>query len=159
MHLNTLSPGTGCKKIKKRLGRGTGSGYGKTCGRGHKGQKSRSGGKISRGFEGGQMPLYRRLPKFGFKSYKKSSYQEVRLSDLSKIKSPVININVLKSANLISKKIRSAKIILAGSISRAVVISGVKVTKGALLAIKNASGEIKDSAYEKEKSNNISISK
>ncbi|MGP1931094.1 MAG: 50S ribosomal protein L15, partial [Arsenophonus sp. ET-DL12-MAG3] len=114
MRLNTLSPAKGSKHTSKRVGRGVGSGLGKTGGRGHKGQKSRSGGSIRRGFEGGQMSLYRRLPKFGFISHKRMITAEVRLSDFSKIKSDVIDLNVLKAANIIGAQIKYAKIILSG---------------------------------------------
>ncbi|ADP66885.1 50S ribosomal protein L15 [Buchnera aphidicola str. TLW03 (Acyrthosiphon pisum)] len=104
MRLNTLSPANGARHSRKRLGRGIGSGFGKTSGRGHKGQKSRSGSSIRRGFEGGQMPLYRRLPKFGFNSRKKNITTEVRLSDLSNLSTNIIDLNVLKQENIIKKK-------------------------------------------------------
>lgn len=142
MHLNTLSPAVGAKHTAKRLGRGIGSGVGKTGGRGHKGQKSRSGGGVRRGFEGGQMPLYRRLPKFGFTSRKAVVTQEVRLSDLAKIKADVIDLHVLKSENIVGLQIEFVKVILAGEIDHAITIRNLRVTKGARAAIEAAGGNI-----------------
>ena len=124
MRLNTLSPAEGAKHSSKRLGRGIGSGLGKTGGRGHKGQKSRTGGGVRRGFEGGQMPLYRRLPKFGFTSMKAAVTAEVRLNDLSKVEGNVVTLETLKAANVLTKDIQFAKIILAGEIQSAVTIRG-----------------------------------
>lgn len=144
MHLNTLSPAEGAKSDAKRLGRGIGSGVGKTGGRGHKGQKSRSGGGVRRGFEGGQMPLYRRLPKFGFTSRKSFVSAEIRLSELAKIKEDVIDINVLKAANVIGIQIEYAKVILSGEINRAVTIRGLRATKGAKAAIEAAGGKVEE---------------
>lgn len=144
IYLNNLSPSLGSKKKPKRLGRGMGSGYGKTCGRGHKGQKSRSGCSLHRGFEGGQFPLYRRLPKFGFTSHKSIFNTEISLSDLSKISSNIITIDVLKKINIINARIKHVKIIASGIISKPVTIRGISVTKGALIAIKEAGGEIED---------------
>nr|AMJ33234.1 rplO_bact: ribosomal protein L15 [uncultured bacterium] len=118
MRLNTLSPAEGSKKAGKRLGRGIGSGLGKTGGRGHKGQNSRSGGGVRRGFEGGQMPLYRRLPKFGFTSRKAMITAEVRLSDLAHVEGDVIDLNTLKAANIIGIQIEFAKVILSGDSCR-----------------------------------------
>ncbi len=144
MYLNTLSPAAGSKHCKKRLGRGIGSGLGKTGGRGHKGQKSRTGGKVRRGFEGGQMPLYRRLPKFGFTSMKAAVTAEVRLSELAKVGSNVITLDTLKAANILTKDIQFAKVILAGKISIPVTIKGLGVTKGAKAAIEAAGGKIEE---------------
>ncbi|VFP83040.1 50S ribosomal protein L15 [Candidatus Erwinia haradaeae] len=142
MYLNTLSPANGSKHVAKRLGRGLGSGLGKTAGRGHKGQKSRSGSSAHRGFEGGQMPLYRRLPKFGFISQKAMVTSQVRLSDLNKLEGEVVDLKALKIAHLISMKAEFAKIILCGEITRSMTIRGVRVTKGARSAILAASGII-----------------
>lgn len=144
MHLNSLSPAVGAKHSPKRLGRGIGSGLGKTGGRGHKGQKSRTGGGVRRGFEGGQMPLYRRLPKFGFTSLKSFRVAEIRLDDLNKVDSSEITLDVLKSNNIVTKDILSAKIILAGEIKKSVIINGLNVTKGAKAAIEAAGGTIKE---------------
>ena len=143
MYLNTLSPGVGAKSSKKRVGRGIGSGSGKTCGRGHKGQKSRSGGRISPGFEGGQMPLKKRLPKFGFKSRKGSSSTEVRLCEIDKLSDSQIDMQALKGSNTVSRKARKVKIILSGNINKAVFIQGLNVTKGAKAAIELAGGKVK----------------
>lgn len=142
MHLNTLSPVKGAKKIAKRVGRGIGSGLGKTCGRGHKGQKSRSGGTIHRGFEGGQMPLHRRLPKFGFISHKSGLTQEIRLSDLHRIKGNIADLNSLRAANIIKTNTNFAKIILSGEVNRAIIVRGLRTTKGARNAINAAGGNI-----------------
>ena len=144
MHLNTLSPAEGAKHSAKRLGRGIGSGLGKTGGRGHKGQKSRTGGGVRRGFEGGQMPLYRRLPKFGFTSLKSFLVAEVRLNDLAKVDGEVVTLEALKAANVITKDILSAKVILAGKIEKAVKVKGLGVTKGAKAAIEAAGGSIEE---------------
>ena len=138
MRLNTLSPAEGSKKAARRLGRGIGSGLGKTGGRGHKGQKSRSGGGVRRGFEGGQMPLYRRLPKFGFTSRKAAITAEVRLSDLAKVEGGVVDLNTLKAANIIGIQIEFAKVILAGEVTTPVTVRGLRVTKGARAAIEAA---------------------
>lgn len=142
MYLNTLIPSHGARKNRKRLGRGIGSGFGKTSGRGHKGQKSRSGSSIRRGFEGGQMPLYRRLPKFGFNSRKKNITAEVRLSDLSNLTTDIVNIEILKTANIIKKNIKYVKIILSGKIKKSLIIKGIRVTQGARIAIENFGGTI-----------------
>ncbi|QIQ42065.1 MAG: 50S ribosomal protein L15 [Buchnera aphidicola (Microlophium carnosum)] len=142
MHLNTLSPANGARQNQKRLGRGIGSGFGKTSGRGHKGQKSRTGSSIRRGFEGGQMPLYRRLPKFGFNSRKKNITTEVRLSDLSNLSTNIIDLNILKQENIIKKNIKYAKIILAGKLKASLIIRGLRVTKGARSAIENSGGKV-----------------
>jgi len=142
MRLNTLSPAEGSKKAGKRLGRGIGSGLGKTGG--HKGQNSRSGGGVRRGFEGGQMPLYRRLPKFGFTSRKAMITAEVRLSDLAKVEGDVVDLNTLKAANIIGIQIEFAKVILSGEVSTPVTVRGLRVTKGARAAIEAAGGKIEE---------------
>jgi large subunit ribosomal protein L15 len=144
MRLNELSPGTGAKTARKRVGRGIGSGLGKTCGRGHKGQKSRSGGKVAPGFEGGQMPLQRRLPKFGFTSRKAQYTAEVRLNELTKVDGDIVDLAALKAADIIGDKIKRARVILSGEIKQAVTIKGLKVTKGAQAAIEAAGGKIED---------------
>ena len=144
MRLNTLSPAPGSKPNAKRVGRGIGSGLGKTAGRGHKGQKSRSGGKVAAGFEGGQMPLKQRLPKFGFTSRKGRVTAEVRLSELAKVEGDVVDLNTLKKAGLITKNIQFAKVVLSGSIDRQVTVVGLGVTKGARAAIETAGGKIEE---------------
>lgn len=142
MYLNTISLSLTPRKKRKRIGRGIGSGYGKTAGRGHKGQKSRSGGNINRGFEGGQMPLYRRIPKFGFNSHKKNFITEVRLSDLEKISSKIITLEVLKDSNIINKNIKNVKIILSGTLSVPIIVCGLRVTRGARKKIESCGGKI-----------------
>ncbi len=142
MKLNTLKPAKGSKPTGCRLGRGIGSGLGKTSGKGHKGQKARAGGYHKVGFEGGQMPLQRRLPKFGFTSRMARFVAEVRLDALNKISSDVVNLQTLFDANLLSMPTKRAKIILAGKLSRAVTIQGLSVTKGARTAIEAAGGKI-----------------
>lgn len=144
MRLNTLSPAEGSKHASKRLGRGIGSGLGKTGGRGVKGQKSRSGGGVRRGFEGGQMPLYRRLPKFGFTSRKAQVTAQIRLSDLMKVDGDVVDLNSLKVANVIDSQIEYAKIMLSGEVTKPVTIRGIRVTKGAKAAIEAAGGKIEE---------------
>ena len=144
MRLNTLPPAEGAKHSAKRLGRGIGSGLGKTGGRGHKGQKSRTGGGVRRGFEGGQMPLYRRLPKFGFTSMKAVVTAEVRLDDLNKIENGIVTLETLKEANLLTKDIQFVKVILAGEVKTKLVIRGLRVTKGARAAIEAAGGSIEE---------------
>ena len=142
MRLNTLKPAEGSTKDRKRVGRGIGSGLGKTGGRGHKGQKSRSGGFTKTGFEGGQMPLQRRLPKVGFTSRKSRVTAEVRLSEIASLDSEVVDLEVLKAANIVSKNIRFAKVILSGEIATAVTLKGIGATKGAQSAIEAAGGKI-----------------
>lgn len=142
MRLNTLSPAEGSKHAPKRVGRGIGSGLGKTCGRGHKGQKSRSGGSVKPGFEGGQMPLQRRLPKFGFISRKARYVAEIRLNELAVVNADVIDLAALKEADIIKQEIKVAKVILSGEINKAVTIKGLKVTKGAQAAIEAAGGKV-----------------
>ncbi len=146
MHLNTLQPAPGSKKNAKRVGRGIGSGTGKTCGRGHKGQKSRSGGFSKVGFEGGQMPLQRRLPKVGFASRSFKLSAEVRLDELTKITDDVIDLKALKNANIVPAKTQKAKVIASGKVGKAVQLKGIKVTPGARQAIEAAGGSIKDVA-------------
>lgn len=144
MRLNTLKPAPGSKKDAKRVGRGIGSGDGKTCGRGHKGQKSRSGGFHKTGFEGGQMPLQRRLPKMGFTSRKTRFADELRLHEIASVDADVVNLDALKKANLVSKQVLQVKVIASGAIHKAVKLSGIKVTKGARMAIEAAGGSIED---------------
>lgn len=144
MKLNTLAPAAGAKKASKRLGRGIGSGVGKTGGRGHKGQSSRSGGGVRRGFEGGQMPLYRRLPKFGFTSRKSLVTAEVRLSELTKVDADIIDLNALKASNIVGIQIEYAKVMLSGEINRPVTVRGLRVTKGARAAIEAAGGKVEE---------------
>jgi len=148
MELNTIKPAEGSKKERRRVGRGIGSGLGKTAGRGHKGQKSRAGGFHKVGFEGGQMPLQRRLPKRGFKSLAEGLTAEVRLGDLRYIDIADIDVLTLKRAGLISQMRTGAKVILSGSIDRAVKLSGVRVTKGARAAIEAAGGSVVDASPE-----------
>ncbi|MCX7211155.1 MAG: 50S ribosomal protein L15 [Burkholderiales bacterium] len=142
MRLNDIKPAEGSKHPRKRVGRGIGSGLGKTAGRGHKGQKSRSGGFHKVGFEGGQMPLQRRLPKRGFKSLAAGTVGEVRLSDLQKMAGEEIDLLALISAGVISQLSLSARVILSGTIERKVVLRGVGVTKGAKAAIEAAGGSV-----------------
>ncbi len=141
MHLNTISPAPGSNPAGKRVGRGIGSGLGKTGGRGHKGQKSRSGGKVRAGFEGGQMPLQQRLPKFGFTSRQARYVAELRLNELAKVQADVVDLAALKAADLIGHEIKVVRIILSGEINKAVNVKGLKVTKGALAAIEAAGGK------------------
>ena len=142
MYLNTISPAPGAKTSKKRLGRGIGSGLGKTGGRGHKGQTSRSGGSIKPGFEGGQMPIQRRLPKFGFTSRKSLTTAEVNLAEIAKVAGDTVTLASLKEAGLIRKDVLTVKVIKSGEINRKVTVQGIKVTKGAREAIEAAGGKI-----------------
>ena len=144
MNLNTLKPALGEKTSRKRVGRGMGSGMGKTAGRGHKGQKARSGGFTKIGFEGGQMPLQRRLPKVGFSSRISIVTSQVTLDQLDKLTEKDINIDVLKKHNLITKNILRVKVILSGEINRAINLSGIKATKGAKASIEAAKGAISE---------------
>ena len=144
MRLNELQPARGARKNPKRVGRGIGSGSGKTCGRGHKGQKSRSGGYHKVGFEGGQMPLQRRLPKVGFRSRANRFTDEVRLSELARVDSEVVDLAALKTAGLVSGAIKRAKIIASGKLEKAVTVRGLGVTKGARQAIESAGGKIEE---------------
>lgn len=143
MYLNTLKPAPGSKPTAKRVGRGIGSGLGKTCGRGHKGQRARAGGFHKLGFEGGQTPLQRRLPKFGFTSLKKPLLLQVlRIDALNHIKADVVNIQVLKDFRLIPALTKEVKFIATGKLERAVIVKGVKLTKGAEALIKAAGGRV-----------------
>ena len=142
MRLNTIKPATGSKHAAKRVGRGTGCGLGKTAGRGHKGQKARAGGYHKVGFEGGQMPLHRRLPKRGFHSPLSGDTAEVRLGDLQKLSAETIDLAVLKAAGLAHQAALHAKVILAGTVERKVTLSGVGVSKGARAAIEKAGGSV-----------------
>jgi len=142
MQLNTIKPAAGAKHSRRRVGRGIGSGLGKTAGRGHKGQKSRSGGFHKVGFEGGQMPLQRRLPKRGFNSLARGLTAEVRLSDLQKLKLEDIDLKALKDAGVVPEATEIVKVILSGKLERKVNLSGLKVTKGARAAIEAAGGSI-----------------
>ncbi|GAB4292424.1 MAG: 50S ribosomal protein L15 [Thiohalomonadaceae bacterium] len=144
MRLNTLKPAEGAKKIGKRLGRGIGSGLGKTSGRGHKGQKARAGGFHKVGFEGGQMPLQRRLPKIGFRSQKAADTAEVRLHELAKVEGDVVDLLALKAANVIGQEIKRVKVIASGTVEKAVTVKGVAVTKGARAAIEAAGGKVEE---------------
>ncbi len=144
MRLNELSPGQGAKKVRTRVGRGMGSGLGKTCGRGHKGQHSRSGGYHKVGFEGGQQPLQRRLPKVGFSSRVGRVTAEIRLSELAKVDGDVVDIDSLCKANVITRNITRARVILSGAIDKAYTVKGLGVTKGARAAIEAAGGKIED---------------
>lgn len=144
MKLNTLSPAPGSRPSSKRVGRGIGSGLGKTGGRGHKGQKSRSGGRVKPGFEGGQMPLQRRLPKFGFTSRQAQYVAEIRLNELAATGVDVVDLDALKKADIIGDKIKRARVILSGEINKAVTVKGLKVTKGAQAAIEAAGGKIEE---------------
>ncbi len=144
MKLNSLHPGVGSRKVARRVGRGIGSGLGKTCGRGHKGQKSRAGGFHKVGFEGGQMPLQRRLPKRGFVSMTAADTAQVLLSEIAKLPVQEIDLQVLKLAGVVPVGVRGAKVVLSGDIQRAVVLRGIRVTKGARQAIEAAGGSCAD---------------
>lgn len=144
MHLNSLRPGEGATHSSKRVARGAGSGLGKTCGRGHKGQRSRSGGGTIVGFEGGQMPLQRRLPKYGFSSRKARFVGEVRLDDLNALSAEIIDLSVLRAKKLVSSRVRRARVILKGSILKPLVIRGVELTKGSRAAIEAAGGRVEE---------------
>ncbi len=144
MFLNTLAPNEGEKKSRKRVGRGIGCGWGKTCGRGHKGQKSRSGGFTKVGFEGGQMPLQRRLPKVGFSSRVSIITSQVTLSEINNLEETDITVDVLKKHNLVTKNIKRVKVMLSGEITRAVTLTGIKATKGARAAIEAAKGTVNE---------------
>ncbi len=142
MRLNTLTPGEGAKRARTRVGRGMGSGLGKTCGRGHKGQHSRSGGYHKVGFEGGQQPLQRRLPKVGFSSRVGRVTTEIRLSELAKIDGDIVDLASLRAANLITASILRARVMLSGTVDKAYTVKGLAVTKGARAAIEAAGGKI-----------------
>ena len=142
--LNKLSPNSGSTKTAKRVGRGIGSGSGKTCGRGHKGQKSRSGGYHKVGFEGGQMPLQRRIPKFGFTSRQSLVNDEIRLSELNKVSGDVVDMLSLLEADLISSTTKQVKVFLSGEITKPLTVKGIRVSKGARAAIEAAGGKVED---------------
>jgi large subunit ribosomal protein L15 len=144
MRLNTLSPAPGRIREKKRVGRGIGSGLGKTAGRGHKGLKSRSGGSVKPGFEGGQMPLQKRLPKFGFTSRISFVTAQIRLSELNLVDGDVVDLETLKQADVINANIKRAKIFASGELKKAVTVKGLTVTKGAKAAIEAAGGKIEE---------------
>jgi large subunit ribosomal protein L15 len=144
MRLNTIKPGAGSRKDAKRVGRGIGSGFGKTCGRGHKGQKSRAGGFHKVGFEGGQMPLQRRLPKVGFGSRKARTTAEVRLHELARVNAEVIDLAALQQANVVPRLATRARVFASGSIDKAVTLKGIQVTRGARAAIEAAGGKVED---------------
>jgi large subunit ribosomal protein L15 len=144
MRLNTLSPAPGSKKNAKRVGRGIGSGDGKTAGRGHKGQKSRTGGTVKPGFEGGQMPLQKRLPKYGFTSRIARTTAQIRLGELNAVQGDVIDLAALKTADLVQENITRARVFLSGELNKAVTVKGLAVTKGAREAIEKAGGKIED---------------
>lgn len=145
MRLNSLSPAQGSRRSRNRLGRGIGSGSGKTCGRGHKGQSSRSGATIAPGFEGGQQPLHRRLPKFGFSSRKKLGFAEICLDDLSKVKGNAITLITLKEANIIGKNLSRVKIIFSETqVNRSFIIKSIAATKNARLTIEAAGGRFEE---------------
>ncbi len=151
MRLNTLSPAPGSTHSKKRVGRGIGSGLGKTSTRGHKGQKARKSGNVRPGFEGGQMPLQKRLPKFGFYSRIGSVTAEVRTSELNKVEGNLINLETLEKADIIDRSVQRAKIMLSGEINKAVTVEGIAVTKGAKAAIEAAGGTVVEPKAEDEK--------
>jgi len=144
MRLNTLSPAPGARKNSKRVGRGIGSGYGKTAGRGHKGQKSRSGGSVRPGFEGGQMPLQKRLPKYGFSSRIARTTAQIRVSELNAIAAEVVDLEALKAADLVKDIVTRARVFLSGELDKAVTVKGLAVTKGAREAIEKAGGKVED---------------
>jgi len=142
MHLNTLSPAPGSTKARRRVGRGIGSGLGKTCGTGHKGQKSRSGGTVRPGFEGGQMPLQRRLPKFGFSSRVGRITAEIRTSELAAMTAEVIDLAALREAGLVTSVIRRVKVMLSGDVTKPLTVKGLRVSSGARAAIEAAGGKV-----------------
>ncbi|MCX4026276.1 50S ribosomal protein L15 [Endozoicomonas sp. SM1973] len=144
MRLNSLGSAPGSRPAGKRVGRGIGSGLGKTGGRGHKGQKSRSGGSVKPGFEGGQQPLQRRLPKYGFTSRLARITAEIRLNELAKVNSEIIDLQALREANIINASIQRAKVILSGELSKAITLKGITATKGARAAIEAAGGKVED---------------
>jgi len=144
MHLNTLKPKAGSRKARLRVGRGASAGQGKTCGRGVKGQRARKGGYHKVGFEGGQMPLQRRLPKVGFRSKIKATRAEVRLSELAKVEAAVIDLDALKKAGVVPVFAEQAKVVLSGEVTKAVTLKGIGATKGARAAIEAAGGKFSD---------------
>lgn len=144
MRLNTLSPAPGSRKDAKRVGRGIGSGLGKTAGRGHKGQKSRSGGRVRPGFEGGQMPLQKRLPKYGFTSRVSRTTAQLRLGELNAVAGDVVDLETLKAADLINENIARVRIFLSGDLGKPVTVKGLAVTRGAREAIEKAGGKVEE---------------
>jgi len=144
MRLNTLSPAPGAKTAARRVGRGIGSGLGKTAGRGHKGQKARAGGRVRPGFEGGQMPLQKRLPKYGFTSRVARGTAQVRLSELAKVEGELVSLASLKAADIIKEDVQRVRIFLSGHIERPFTVQGVVVTKGAREAIEQAGGKVEE---------------
>jgi large subunit ribosomal protein L15 len=144
MRLNSLSPAPGARKNAKRVGRGIGSGVGKTAGRGHKGQKSRSGGTVNVGFEGGQMPLQKRLPKYGFSSRIARTTAQVRLGELAALEAEVIDLDALKAGDLVKDNVTRARVFLSGELDKAITVKGLAVTKGAREAIEKAGGKVED---------------
>ena len=142
MHLNDLHPASGSRRLRRRVGRGIAAGRGKTCGRGHKGQKSRSGSGAGAGYEGGQMPLQRRLPKFGFTSRRSRFSDEVRLDQIEGLESELVDLALLKAAGLVSKRARRVKLIVGGGLTRAVVLRDVIPTRGARAAVEAAGGRV-----------------
>ncbi|MDX1732839.1 MAG: 50S ribosomal protein L15 [Halioglobus sp.] len=144
MRLNSLSPAPGSRRDAKRVGRGIGSGHGKTAGRGHKGQKSRTGGTVRPGFEGGQMPLQKRLPKYGFTSRVSHTTAQVRLGELNGIEGDTVDLAALKGADLVKDNVLRARIFLSGELTRAITVKGLGVTKGAREAIEKAGGKVEE---------------
>ena len=149
MRLNTLKPARGARRPRLRVGRGASAGQGKTCGRGTKGQRARKGGYHKVGFEGGQMPLQRRMPKVGFRSDIKRTRAEVRLHELAKVAGEVVDLEALKRAGVVAASAERAKVVLSGELKKAVTLKGVAVTKGARAAIEAAGGRIEESTPEK----------
>lgn len=145
MRLNTMSPAAGSRPSAKRVGRGIGSGLGKTCGRGHKGQKARSGGTVKPGFEGGQMPLQKRLPKYGFTSRISRVSAQIRLSELNAVEGEVVDLGALRAAGLITSSVLRAKVFLSGELSKPVTIKGLAITAGAKAAVEAAGGQVVES--------------
>ncbi len=150
MQLNDLSPAAGSTKAKKRVGRGIGSGWGKTCGSGHKGQKSRSGGTVRPGFEGGQMPLQMRLPKYGFSSRVGRITAEIRSGELNKVDGDVVNLETLRKAGLINASIKRVKVMLSGEVTRKLTVEGIRLSKGAKEAVEKAGGSVVEAVVEEK---------
>ena len=150
MQLNDLSPAAGSTKAQKRVGRGIGSGWGKTCGSGHKGQKSRSGGTVRPGFEGGQMPLQMRLPKYGFSSRVGRITAEIRSGELNKVDGDVVNLETLRKAGLINASIKRVKVMLSGEVTRKLTVEGIRVSKGAKEAVEKAGGSVVEAVVEEK---------
>ncbi len=144
MRLNSLGPAPGSRRKARRVGRGVGSGTGKTCGRGHKGQNARSGGGVKPGFEGGQMPLQKRLPKYGFRSRVARTTAQVRLGELNRVTADVVDLAALKEADLVRDDVLRARVFLSGELARAVTLRGLAVTRGARAAIERAGGKVED---------------